>query len=680
MPNPVIDFEALAESCDLECKLAMGQDGQGKIPKDFWETYSAFANTQGGVVLLGVQEKPRGCFSAKGLPHPEKVITELFNELNNPNKVSINLITDADLQVIDVDGKAVIQIRIPRATRQQKPVHLGKNPFNHNTYRRLHEGDRWCDDEAVRRMLAERVEDDRDSLILPGFGWDDIDKHSFSVYRQMLKDAKPTHPFLEHDDLELLKKLKGWRRDRQTGVEGLTLAGLLMFGTWEAIQEGAPHYFVDYQERPEAKTELRWVDRLVPDGTWSGNLFDFYRIVYRKLTNPDSLKVPFRLREGQRKDDTPVHEAIREALVNTLVHADYSGRVSVLVVKRPDMMGFRNPGDMRIPLDRAIQGGESDCRNRYMHQMFLMIGLGERAGSGIPKIYSGWNWRHWRKPALYEVEEPAQTLLELRMLELMPEEVQEQLHGWFGDRYATLPRLERLILATAATEQVVTHTRLTTICTDHNHDITVAFQSLVRQGMLELSGHGRGSVYHLPGEGLPTPEQVFGASIQPASSHSDDMAVHSDDMAVHSDDLIGYSDDMVTSSDDLVHHDVELDMLGRLVSPSLPAPAIHQLDTLSPEFLSALQAIAKEPQQKKRLNKQIMRQVILTLCKDQYITRSCLAQLVNRTPDALRQQYLREMLAEKLLTLAFPKTPNDTRQAYITTDSLHPPSAPEDTG
>lgn len=484
----------LSESAELECKLAAGRDGKGALPKDFWETYSAFANTHGGVVLLGIKEKPRGHFTIEGVQQPDKVVMDLFNTLNNPSKVSINLLQDSDIKVLDVGGKFVVQIAIPPASRKQKPVFLGSNPFNRNTYRRLHEGDRTCDDETVRRMVAEQIEDDRDSKILPGFGWDDIDKQSLSVYRQMLKDAKPGHPFLDHDDLGLLKKLHGWRKDRQTGEEGLTLAGLLMFGSWDAIQEAAPHYFVDYQERPEAKTELRWVDRLVPDGTWSGNLFDFYRIVYRKLTNPDTLKVPFRLKAGQRRDDTPAHEAIREALVNTLVHADFSGRVSVLVVKRPDMLGFRNPGDMRIPLDRAIQGGESDCRNRIMHQMFLMIGLGERAGSGIPKIYSGWNWRHWRRPALYEIDEPPQTLLELRMLELMPEEIQQQLEDRFGEAYSTLPRLERLILATAATEQVVSHSRISEITTDHSHDVTTALQSLVKQAMLSANGHGRAHV------------------------------------------------------------------------------------------------------------------------------------------------------------------------------------------
>jgi predicted HTH transcriptional regulator len=186
-----------------------------------------------------------------------------------------------------------------------------------------------------------------------------------------------------------LRLIGGWREDRASGEAGLTAAGLLMFGQWTSIAEAFPLYFLDYQERPaDAQSQTRWLDRIVPDGAWSGNLYDFFRRVIRKLT--EDLKVPFVLQGGERVDDTPAHQALREALVNTLIHADYTGRASVLVVKQPSGFVFRNPGMMRVPALIALSGGESDCRNHTLHQMFLFINLGERAGSGLPKIRSGW--------------------------------------------------------------------------------------------------------------------------------------------------------------------------------------------------------------------------------------------------------------------------------------------------
>lgn len=407
----ISDIEALSESIDLECKLAAGKDGKGKLPADFWPTYSAFANTHGGIVLLGIREK-KGHFSLNGITEPEQVINVLFNLLNNPQKVSCNLLSDHDVQIIRINDKNIIQIHIPAANRKQKPIYLNGNPLNGNTYRRLHEGDRACSDEDVKRMLAEQVEESRDIRILPGFDLNDLDVESLHAYRNMLASHRPDHPWLSFDDQQFLQVLGCFRKDRRSGEEGLTLAGLLMFGQWTSIQEALPNYFVDYQEQPLDKTsETRWLDRVVPDGTWSGNIFDFFRRISRKLVT--DLKVPFVLEGNFRQDDTLRHRALREALVNALVHADYSDRASILVVKDPDGFVFRNPGLMRVPVEQALQGGESDCRNRTLHQLFLMINLGERAGSGLPKIRQGWEEAGGRLNLFDSFEPYDQTRLEM---------------------------------------------------------------------------------------------------------------------------------------------------------------------------------------------------------------------------------------------------------------------------
>ena len=59
--NNLADIIAIKESVGLECKLASGKNDQGILPKEFWLTYSAFANTQGGEVFLGLREK-KSCF------------------------------------------------------------------------------------------------------------------------------------------------------------------------------------------------------------------------------------------------------------------------------------------------------------------------------------------------------------------------------------------------------------------------------------------------------------------------------------------------------------------------------------------------------------------------------------------------------------------------------------------
>ncbi len=362
-----------------------------------------------------------------------------------------------------------------------------------------------------------------------------------------------------------------------------------MFGTMVSIQEELPNYMLDYQERPEAKTENRWIDRLTLDGNWSGNLFDFYRRVYRKLTA--DLKVPFALEKGERRDDTPVHVALREALANVLVHADYSDRASVLVVKRPDMFGFRNPGLMRVPPGIAIRGGEHDCRNRTLHKMFRLVGVGEQVGSGIPKIYTGWAGQHWRAPALYESQEPySQTLLELRMVDLLPPEILDSLRRTFGPPFDALDENERLTLATAVSERVVTHSRLREMTALHTLDATRLLQSLVQRGFLESHNPGRGAVYSLPGAGLPTPDEVFGSGTAPG-----------DLRAVGPEDRNPLPSNSASSSSNLTSRSSNLDggtsgqgaidrrdADGCLIAPQLPLPLIDTLthqEVVDGEFL-----------------------------------------------------------------------------------------------
>ncbi len=215
------DLSLLRESVSLECKLANGRDGKGALPDDFWPTYSAMANADGGVVILGLRER-QGRFEPVGLENPDKVRTELFNNLNNRQKVSINLLTDSHVREWAVEGKTLLVIEIPRASRQQRPVYLTTNPLNGNTYRRLNEGDRPLADEDVKRMLAEQVEDSRDSRILSHFGLKDLDANSLKAYRNIFRADKPDHPWLGLDDEGFLRMLGGWREDRATSEAYVT--------------------------------------------------------------------------------------------------------------------------------------------------------------------------------------------------------------------------------------------------------------------------------------------------------------------------------------------------------------------------------------------------------------------------------------------------------------------------
>lgn len=89
--SDLTDLRTLSETSELEFKLAQGKDGQGKLPDDFWPTYSSMANCRGGYVVLGIRER-KGEFTVAGIPDINTVKKQLFDLAGNSKKVSVNLL------------------------------------------------------------------------------------------------------------------------------------------------------------------------------------------------------------------------------------------------------------------------------------------------------------------------------------------------------------------------------------------------------------------------------------------------------------------------------------------------------------------------------------------------------------------------------------------------------------
>ena len=627
MTDAVFKVEDLREDIDFEAKRAAGKEGKGALPADLWETYSAFANTDGGTIILGVSERKRRLVIT-GVEQPDKVLDDFWAQINNPQKVSRNILTQHLVKkYVTESGHWVILIDVPRASRKERPVFIKGNPLT-GTFKRLQSGDYRCSEEEVRRMLAEQAEDERDARILSGFDLTDVEVDSLKAYRNRLASSKPDHPFNVVDNLDFLRKLGGWRRDRETGEEGLTMAGLLMFGKHESIAEGIPNYFVDYRELPSGGSKTEWIDRLTPDGTWSGNLYDFYRSVIKRLFQ--DLKVPFQLESTERADETPVHKALREALVNTLIHADYSARISILVVKAPDYFGFRNPGRMRVPIEKALEGGHSDCRNRNLQKMFSLIGLGEQAGSGIPRVLENWKTQHFRNPELWESMEPEATLMRLRTVSLLPEDVLSGLGKLFGPSFESLDENERLAVATAQIEGFVTNGRMQQLCRLHPRDLTTLLKNLEDKGFLVHDGQGRGTTYRIAG--IPAEDNARAVDLTDpsiGSEHSRARSEHLDSSSEHLAASSGHS-----STDD-------------------------------PTRDPALLRLAEPVRSTRKTTPDTVRSTILSLCSDRFLTLNQLAELLDRSADGIRQRFVKPMVdEEKVLERRFPRQPNHEQQAY----------------
>ena len=295
-----------------------------------------------------------------------------------------------------------------------RPVYVGENPYK-GTYKRNHEGDYHATEHEVRGMIRDQNLEGNDGTILEYYIMDDIDKETLRKYRQIFEIRNDGHVWNSLDDKAFLEQLGGYSRDRRTGVEGLTIAGLMMFGTGHAIRERFSNIFMDYREETEVTIDVRWNDRITYDGTWENNLFNFFSKVTPKLT--EDLPKPFKLEGIQRIDETPLHKAVREAFVNLIIHADYLMDAGTLkVIKKNKSFEFTNPGILKLPVEDIFRGGNSKPRNSHMQTMLRMVGFGDNAGSGFPTIVAAWDAEGWVKPELIEDTILNQVTLKLDMV------------------------------------------------------------------------------------------------------------------------------------------------------------------------------------------------------------------------------------------------------------------------
>ena len=143
-------IERYRENGHLEAKLATGG-----LPRSIWETYSAFANTRGGLILLGVEELEDHSLRIQGLLNAQEMLEEFLALVRDPKVASADLVGEKGGEVVPTAQGDILVLRIPPAPRNLRPVYVGGDPYR-GSYRREGEADLHCTAEEVAAMLAGR--------------------------------------------------------------------------------------------------------------------------------------------------------------------------------------------------------------------------------------------------------------------------------------------------------------------------------------------------------------------------------------------------------------------------------------------------------------------------------------------------------------------------------------------
>ena len=245
--------------------------------------------------------------------------------------------------------------------------------------------------------------------------------------------------------------------------------------------------------------------------------------------------------------------------------------------------------------------------------MFMLIGVAEKAGSGVDKIRRGWASQHWRSPMIREQFQPDRVSWRLPMHSLIPDDSLARLKDLIGTTLDDFNKDEIQALVTADLEGIVDNARLREICLLHTTDVTRLLQGLVAKGVLTQEGQGRWTRYRLANTKKSQYNGVVSKHKEEVSEHKPDSSEHKPDSSEHNDELL---------------------------------------------------AIAEPVRSKHRVKPDRMEQILLELCRKRWLTRNQLASLIDRHPDGLRQRFLNPMVTHGLLKLRYPNKPNRADQAY----------------
>ena len=488
------------ESLEVEFKR-----GKGGLPNDLWPTVSAFANTSGGWILVGVREHDDGTFEIEGLKNPDQRLQDFYNQVRNPQKISGAVCGADDATLQDLDGKTVLVVRVPAAPRKDRPVHIGRNPYE-GTYLRRNSGDYRCTKAEVDRMMRDASEVSADSTILDGYGLGDLDPDALARYRRRYQTEHPGSPWNGYDDLRFLRALGAYRKERLSDREGLTVAGLLLFGVSEALREWRSRHLIDFRRLPEdGGSQERWTDRVA----WDGHLFGAFEAIYPRLVR--DLPTPFHLRNAVRRGEGPAQDAMREALVNLLVHADYAETDASLVFRHDQGCRFQNPGNSRISKQDLLHGDRSDPRNPILVTAFRLIGLADEAGTGIPKILRAWYELGLKPPDIDVGTERYEFTLRLRNVHFLSDEDR----AWLATLGVVDDEPKQLALVHAKEYDSVDNPQLCKLSGQHPSDATKTLTGLRDDGWFDSVGSGRGTYWELSERALAALDDVRGQDRPP---------------------------------------------------------------------------------------------------------------------------------------------------------------------
>ena len=398
---------SLDEKAEIEFKSA-----KTKIPLSFYETYSAFANTKGGTIFLGIKENEKAPHVLEGVENAKAKRKQLFDALLNKSKVSVCLCKEEDIEIIPSPKGDIIRVHVNEADAKDKPVYL--NGDIRESYFRNDSGDHLLLEEQIESFLNDKSEvrfDSKANQISAEI--EDLDQESLALFLQEIKDAGKLPSASGLNPEKILMRIGAFAKSREDNEYKLTNGAILFLGKSADIASICPSLWLDFQVQSEFGE--RFADRITnKDLICEGNIFQFfYRSIGKAFASAPS---PFFVDGGKDVGRAKMQKMLREAFANALSNLDLFDTKGLRIQSDARGITFTNAGTMLVPYEIALTGGVSRPRNPTIFAFFQALGISDRGGYGIPFIFDAADELSLLAPRLIERKETNETILRIHYL------------------------------------------------------------------------------------------------------------------------------------------------------------------------------------------------------------------------------------------------------------------------
>lgn len=365
------------------------KESSSSLSKDVWETVSAFANTAGGILILGLSEKAG--FVPVEKFEIDKVRSQFIEGMGDGGTKS--RLTNPPQYTIErfmFEGSPLLVISIDELDVSYKPCYITDRGVQGGSYKRVDDADIPLSANEIYSLRSAHTPSFADRGVVDGALISDLDE---SICVQSFAKAQQVAPRSMRDAETYEERL---RRLNFIDSEGRVIkAGLLAAGVYPQQFYSKLHIDVAVHAGMQ-KSEvggLRFLDRSICEGTLGEMISDAVAAIAKNLRFGSVVK-------GVERVDTLEipEEVLREVIANALIHREYDPRFdgeAVAVDIFPDRIEVVNPGGLWGKSRSDLADGRSCCRNATLMRLMSIVPLPEGAGSpaegngsGIPLMKS----------------------------------------------------------------------------------------------------------------------------------------------------------------------------------------------------------------------------------------------------------------------------------------------------